>query len=117
MGRNERQYEAIKFTYSAEDIQERGQQLAHETQNVYDIKDKKKTADTEFGSQIKAAESRVSDLTTRLNNGYELREVEVLVLMDTPITGMKRVIRADNNEQVREEAMTLEEKQSGFGFD
>jgi hypothetical protein len=112
----DRRYEAVKFTFGAEDIRELGQQLARETQNVYDLEKRKKEIDAELAAQIKAANGRVESTTTKLNNGYELREVEVLVMFDEPKTGMKRILRLDNNEILREEAMTLDEMQRGFGF-
>lgn len=114
---NNRQYEAVKFTFGASDIQELGQKLARETQNVYDLEKEKKELDAVLAAKIKAANNRVAEVAEKLNNGYEMREVEVLVLYDTPRSGIKRLIRIDNNEQLREEAMTLEEMQRGFGFD
>jgi len=116
MANNKRMYEALKFTFGPSDIQELGQQLARETQNVYDIENRKKEIDAELAAQIKAANGRVAETTKRLNNGYEMREVEVMVLMDEPKQGIKRIIRVDNNEHLRDEAMTLEEMQRGFGF-
>ncbi len=112
-----RQYESIKFTFGSDDLRELGQTLAREAQVVYDLEKRKKEMDAEMAAQIKAANGRVQDLTTKINNGYELREIEVLVLFDEPKSGMKRVVRIDTNEIVREEAMTLEEKQRGFGFE
>lgn len=117
MGNSGRQYEAIKFTYGSTDLQEMGAKLARENQNVYDLEARKKEIDADLASQIKAANGRVSDITTRLNNGYEMREVEVMVLYDTPRAGLKRVLRIDTNEALREEAMTLAEMQRGFAFD
>lgn len=116
MATERRQYEAVKFTFGECDIRELGQRLARETQNVYDLESQKKEVDANLSAQIKAANGRVSDTTTRLNNGYEMREVEVLVLLDEPRQGIKRIVRIDNNEMLREEAMTLEEMQRGFGF-
>lgn len=113
---NKRQYEAVKFTFGPTDIQELGQKLARETQTVYDIENRKKEVDAELSAQIKAANGRVAEITTRLNNGYEMREVEVMILYDEPRSGMKRVLRVDNNEHLRDEAMTLDEMQRGFGF-
>lgn len=37
MSESKRQYEALKFTFGPKDIQELGQALARETQNVYDL--------------------------------------------------------------------------------
>jgi plasmid maintenance system antidote protein VapI len=111
-----RQYEAVKFTFGPVDIQELGQKLARETQNVYDLERQKKEIDTDMAAQIKGANNRVAEVTTKLNNGFELREVEVLVIYDEPRPGIKRIVRIDTNEQLREEAMTLDEMQRGFGF-
>lgn len=111
-----RLYEAIKYTFGAEEIRQLGEGLAREAQNVFDLRGEKANTVTALSASIKAAEKRVADLTTKINNGYELREVECLVLMETPRPGMKRIIRLDNNEMVREEAMTVNEMQSGFGF-
>lgn len=116
MSEQKRQYEAVKFTFGPNDIQELGQALARENQIVYDLERRKKEVDAELGTQIKAANGRCEETTRKLNNGYEMREVEVLVMMDEPKSGIKRIIRADTNEHLRDEAMTLDEMQRGFGF-
>lgn len=116
MSESKRQYEALKFTFGPKDIQELGQALARETQNVYDLETRKKEIDAELSSQIKSANVRVSETSRKLNNGYEMREVEVMIMMDEPKAGIKRIVRVDNNEHLRDEAMTLEEMQRGFGF-
>lgn len=116
MAEKGRKYEAIKFVFGSDDIRELGQSLARETQNVYDLENRKKEIDADMAAQIKAAEGRVALITTKLNNGHEMREVEVLVLYDEPRQGIKRIVRADTNEHLRDEAMTLEEMQRGFGF-
>ena len=111
-----RLYESIKYTFSNDEIRELGEGLARENQTVYDLRDQKKNLTAGITAQIKAAEKRAADLTMKVNNGYELREVECLVLMETPRPGMKRIVRIDTNETVRDEAMTAQEMQSSFGF-
>ena len=111
-----RLYEAVKYTFSRDEIRELGETLARESQNVFDLRERKKASNAELGASIKSAENRVGDLTDKINNGYEMREIECLVLMETPRPGMKRIIRADNNEQLRDEAMTTAEMQASFGF-
>ena len=112
-----RLYEAIKYTFGPNELRELGEALARETQTVIDLKDTKGNVAAEFAAKIKAGELRVSELTIRINNGYELREVECLQLLETPRPGMKRIVRLDTNETVREEAMTAAERQGSFGFD
>jgi hypothetical protein len=111
-----RLYESVKYTFSQDEIRELGEALAREAQTVFDLRDQKKTVGAELAASIKSAEHRVGDLTDRINNGYELREVECMVMMETPRPGMKRIIRIDNNEMIRDEPMTATEMQGSFGF-
>jgi hypothetical protein len=111
-----RLYESIKYTFDKNEIRELGEGLAREAQTVFDLKSQKKSVVASMTASIEAANNRVADLSTKINNGYELREVECLAMMETPRAGMKRIIRLDNNETVREEAMTMAEMQQNFGF-
>jgi hypothetical protein len=111
-----RLYEAVKYTFSQTEIRELGEALAREAQTVFDLRDQKKTVTAELGASIKSAEGRVGALTDKINNGFELREVECMVMMETPRPGMKRIIRIDNNEPLRDEPMTAAEMQGSFGF-
>jgi hypothetical protein len=114
MAEAKRKYESVKFTFGATDIQELGQQLARENEAVYKLERKKKEVDADLAAQLKSANARAEETTRKLNNGYEMREVEVLHMMDEPRTGMKRIIRLDTNEHLRDEAMTFEEMQRGL---
>ncbi|HZF23984.1 MAG TPA: hypothetical protein VE030_11035 [Burkholderiales bacterium] len=111
-----RLYEAIKYTFGPTEMRELGESLAHENQNCFNLEDQKANTVAALAAAIKSAKSRVVELTTKINNGYEMREVECLAILETPRPGMKRIIRLDTNEMVREEAMTVNEMQSGFGF-
>jgi hypothetical protein len=112
----ERRYEPVKYHFSQDEVGNLGEALARENQTVYDHRARKKAVVAELTAQIEQAEARASDLTTKINNRYEMREVECLVLMETPRPGMKRIIRADTNEHLRDEPMTAQEMQAGFGF-
>src|SRR5215472_8016881 len=111
-----RLYEAIRYSFNDNEKRELGEALARENQTVYDLREQKKTITHEFNARIEGAEKRASDLTTKINSGYELREIECLVLLEVPRPGMKRLIRIDTNETIRDEAMTAAEMQSNFGF-
>jgi hypothetical protein len=111
-----RLYESVKYTFSNDEIRELGEALAREAQTVFDLRERKSNVGAELAAQIKQAEGRVGALTDRINNGYELREVECMVMMETPRPGMKRIIRVDTNEPLRDEPMTAQEMQGSFGF-
>lgn len=81
------------------------------TQGVFDLEAEKKNFTARIGSAIKDATTRVEDLTNKLNCGYEFRATECVVMMDTPLPGLKSIVRIDNGDTVRNERMTDEEKQ------
>ena len=112
-----RMYEATKYTFSQDEIRELGEALAREAQGIVDLRDRKKTMVAAMAAQIQAANERAVNLATKINVGFELREVECMLLLETPRPGMKRVIRLDTNETIREEPMTAREMQGAFGFE
>lgn len=111
-----RTFESIKYSFTADELLELGEVLARETAGVFDLEKKKAARAAEISAQLKQANRRCEDLAAKINNGYELREVECFALLEVPRPGMKRIIRADTNETVREEPMTMQEMQTSFGF-
>ena len=111
-----RLYEAIKYSFTEGEIRELGESLAHETQLLLDLKGKKAAVDAELNASMKSAGQRIAELSEKITAGFELREVECLVMLETPRPGLKRIIRIDTNEVVRDEPMTLAEMQGSFGF-
>ena len=111
-----RTYESIKYTFTQDEIRELGEQLAREAQVVFDLQAGKSAVAAEFSGKIKAANKRVAELSEKVNNGYELREVECMAMLEDPRPGMKRIIRIDTNETIRVEAMSVKEMQGSFGF-
>lgn len=111
-----RLYEPVKYTFTQDEIRELGEALAREEQTAFELAEHKAATVAEFMASLKAVNGRVADLVKKINNGYELREVECMVMMETPRPGMKRVIRMDTTEPIRDEPMTVAEMQSSFGF-
>jgi hypothetical protein len=114
--KSSRLYEQVKYNFKADELRELGAMLARETQAVYDLRDQKAEATAAINARIKQADRRASDLTLKINNGYELREVEVMQELEEPRPGMKRIRRMDTGEHLRDEPMSAEEMQSSFGF-
>lgn len=111
-----RLYESIKYSFATDEILAFGEALAREAQIVIDLREQKSSTMAELTAQVKAANRRVAEIAEKINNGYEMREVECMAIMETPRPGMKRIIRLDTNESVRDEPMTLQEMQGSFGF-
>lgn len=116
MSDEKRMFDQVKYVFTDQEIQELGTELAQEVQAVFNLRADKKEKTTTLDAQIRTAEKRVADLTTRINIGSELRDVEVLVLLETPRPGLKRIIRLDTNEPLRDVPMTVEEMQSSLEF-
>jgi len=114
---DKRLYEQVKYPFSDEEIRVMGEALARESQNLVDLRDQKSAALASINAAVKEACKRALDLSMKINNRYEMREVEVVPLMDTPRPGMKAIVRIENPDDViRYEPMTVAEKQQSFGF-
>jgi hypothetical protein len=111
-----RTYENVRHDFAPEEVRNLGEQLAREAQIVYDLRAKKIALTAELTGQIKQGDKRAADLVSKINNGYELREIEVMVMLETPRPGQKTILRADTNETLRVEAMTMQEMQQSFAF-
>lgn len=111
-----RVYKPIKHSFTPDEIRELGEALARESQSVIDLKDQKANIMAGFSAQLKAGDRKVADLTIKINNGYEVRDIECMYLYDTPRIGMKTLVRCDNSVEQGIEAMSLEEQQTHFNF-
>lgn len=112
----DRLHEQVRYIFSADELRELGSMLAREAQGIYDLRQQKLEASAAISARIKAADGRAAKLTEKINNGYELREVEVMQVLEEPRPGMKRIIRVDTGEHLRDEPMSAAEMQSSFGF-
>ena len=113
---SERIYESVVYRFTEPEITDLGRSLARAAKILIDLRDAKSTANARYTADIKEAQEEVLELTDKVNLGSELRQVEVMVVMETPRPGMKRLIRIDTNTILRDEPMTKEEMQTSFGF-
>ena len=117
MSDQERKYESVRYVFSNDELRELGGKLAAEVQTLLDLKAQKSASLADYTARLKAAEAVAKDLTMKIANRSEDREVEVLEILSTPRAGWKRIVRVDNNETLREAPMTLAEMQETFGFE
>jgi hypothetical protein len=108
--------ESVRVHFTDEEILQLGERLAVTMQEVYELQNSKKLLVKELSAQIEMAEARVADLTRKVNQRYEMRDMECTVLLSTPRKGMKTIIRPDTDEVICEEAMTPAEMQQTFTF-
>jgi hypothetical protein len=116
-GEGKRVTESLKVTLTAAEIRQLGTDLAEAVRHQVELENAKAASASTFAAQIKTNANLLRDLATRYADGYEIREVACYVLYATPKAGMKRIIRSDTDEVVREEPMTADELQTAFGFE
>jgi hypothetical protein len=109
-------FDSIRYPFSEAEIRQLGADLAHATREAIDIERAKKVAMAAIAADKKDIESKCASLSLKIENGYEMREMECIVHFGAPRSGRKEIFRADNGEFVRDEPMTPEEMQAAFDF-
>jgi hypothetical protein len=113
---SDRQFETLRRYFDDNEVASLHDGLVLAVGEVKVLRDQKTAYNSTIGAAIKTAERNVWQLQEKLTTGYETVEVEVIAVLDTPIPGTKRLVRVDTNETIREEPMTLRERQQSFGF-
>lgn len=78
------------------------------------VESAKKLANKEYNEQLDGLRQRTRQLSQEITSRTEMRMVPCVVQMHTPQVGIKRIVRLDTGELVREELMTDEERQQKF---
>jgi len=111
-----REYESVEYRFSEEELLAIGLELGNTNQQIYDFRSGRTAAMKSLAASIKGAEQRAAELTTMLVRKSEMRDVEVVAVMDTPEAGLKTIVRADTSQVLRVAVMTLEERQTALDF-
>jgi hypothetical protein len=105
--------EMLPVQFTQTELNDIGLQLAATHQRIGQITLEKKLANDRLKEDIEAATNHASRLATNRVNGFENRYVDCEMTYDFE-KGMKRVVRLDTGEVVREEPMKDEERQLAF---
>jgi hypothetical protein len=103
--------EWLKYNFTEKELREFAKELARETALLAEAEEQKKAIVASFSEKVATAKTKLSILSRYINNGYDYRNVDCSVLMDSPKDGMKTVYRDDTGEEVKIAPMTPEEKQ------
>ena len=99
----------LNCVFTTEELKEIGVKLALENQRKERLEDQKKQSQSQFKSEIDAADARIKSLSQKLARGSEDRDIECDVLFNTPKEGQKTIIRSDTGETVQTIPMTESE--------
>ena len=103
--------EWLKYSFSEAEIKELAKKLAYETRTLEELEDQKKSVVSDFSNKITRVKASLSGLANNINNGYDFRNIDCEVLLNSPEAGQKSIVRLDTGEIVRVEDMTQNEKQ------
>jgi hypothetical protein len=96
------------------EVNERAQLQASAMIEYDKVEQEKKDATKEFTDQMKELRMKMSALSEVINHKAERRPVVCHVRFHNPEPNMKRVIRVDTGELVRDEPMSAQERQQNL---
>jgi hypothetical protein len=113
---SERTYEQQPRDFTKEELAAMHDQLVIELGAHKELRSTKTQNNATINAQIKGAEKTIYDLQDKLAKKYEMVDIEVVTMLDSPAPGQKQILRVDNNIVLRTEPMTARERQGSFGF-
>lgn len=103
--------EWLKYEFTEAEQKELAKKLAYATRELMETEEAKKAVTSNFKSKIEAAKEQISKLSNNINNGYEYRNIDCEVVLNSPEPGTKSIVRKDTGEIVKTLEMDQEEKQ------
>lgn len=103
--------ESLRHDFTDAETLDLSRDLARSHQELALIEEGKEKVVADFKAQIQAKENVISDLSRRINNGYEYRSIECELRFHEPEKGMKTLVRLDNAAVVKTTRMDSWEAQ------
>lgn len=106
--------EYLKYEFSDTEIADAARDLATANRKRSSLEQRKKEVDSAIKAEIEEQNSIIGRLSQLIGTGFEYRDIDVRVELDTPEKGTKRIIRIDTGEEVAVKFMTESDKQMAF---
>ena len=100
--------ESCKYQFTAEEKAELASALAQGVAELREKEDDKKAVMSDFKAAIDTLSAQTHGIAGKLNNGFEMRQIECEVVRDYPKHEI-RYIRIDTDECVRTKKMSQED--------
>ena len=113
----------LRYDFTAVEVHDLSMALAGKNKEIVTLKKQKSSAVSQYTAKINEAEASCNDLSNKVSDGYEHREVDCEVIFNQPDNGKKTIIRKDSNTLVGVESMTqhdwnkINEENTLFGKD
>ncbi len=110
MKTNEFSKEFVKYVFTEAEKKEIAIKMAQQVANLKQAEDDKKAVMSDYKSRIDGIQAGVNSAATKLNNGYEMRQIECEIVpnWDRKIWEYKRT---DTGEIIKEKNMSSEDLQ------
>ncbi len=104
--------EYLKYVFTEDETKSFARELARENTAAAEVEEQKKAVMASFAEKLTASKSKISMLSRYINNGYDYRTIDCEIVMDTPSTGFKTIVRLDTGEEVKTLPMLQSEMQA-----
>jgi hypothetical protein len=113
----QRRFEKVRRAFSEPEIVAFKDLLAYKVREQLEQQELRAEAVGRFSATLKILSAEIAQLSDQLSSGSEWVDVELVILLDQPRPGLKTLVRVDNNEELRVEPMTPEDRQQSLGFE
>ena len=103
--------EYLRHDFTDAELSEFARDLARSNRTRTSLELKKKAVDSAIKSEIEAENQIIARLSQFIGEGHDWREIDCLVILDTPEPGKKTIRRTDTNADVKVLAMTEADRQ------
>lgn len=101
----------LRHTFPQPERVRLAEDLAHEMIQLYQLEQEFAKLKAAHAAKVAERESTIRDLSRKLCEGWEYRDVKCKVLWNDPEDGKKSIVRLDTGEVVAVEDMSFEERQ------
>lgn len=105
---NQTEERTLRHNFSDQEIHDLAIKLATKNREATNVEEEKKAVTSEFKFKTDMLKAEINLLSTKIGNGYEMRDVECEVQYHVPEAGTKLLTRMDTGE-TWSERMTSEE--------
>ena len=99
-----------KYQFDEEEKREMAAEMAQKVTELASVEDSKKAIMSDFKSQIDGLQAKINGAATKLNNGYEMRNIKCKIIADYDDKEFV-YFREDNGEIAKREKMTADDLQ------
>lgn len=103
-------HQYVKYEFIEEEKREISIEMAEKVSRLDSLEDELKAVKSDFKSQIDQTSADMKNLASKINNGWEMREIKCIIEYDYE-NGIVRHIRTDNGQEVKTRKMNQEERQ------